>query len=506
MVASNSYETGLTPDGSLWLEVRQAGRVHVFCCARDDERAIVLGSLPRADIHVAALGMAPVHLHFEREGALLLLAPSYHAEVRVNSMLARGPVALPAHAIVEFSGLRIEVLVHSTRPKSADTPSPDIPERESGIAYIAALPTDTQTTKLALEAYPRVDNVQGGIETSENLVDINHEALRTQRIVRGEPDYQTTQVMERLQVVTDAIPVQAQQTMRMERVSPEAFRFPTVEVTPVIETRRLKPVEVAAAAPKQDISAPPPPEVPSSPAALGWQETTAFDLESLRSELAPTPLPAAKVATAPTPRPPSPPAPATTSAPMSGKSSPPPARSVRARPGVLGRALMRLGEHAKARPAAVAGAGLCISIALALTLVGLTQVVGGGRSALATPHPSAGSASMPAHTEPPTSSAAVQPEATAPTPSTSTAVAIAADAPKPLTSQRAPSPTASPMALAAAHLVAGRYVEARAAYAALSASHPENLAYQSMSRLLERRTGPSCNGLGASSSCPEIVP
>jgi hypothetical protein len=502
MVALNDYEDGLGPEGLLWLEVRHGGRAHTFCCAPAEERAIVLGSLPHADIRVAGLAIAPVHFHFERDGDRLVVVPGYNAELRVNAMLARGPVALPGHAVLEFSGIRIEAFVHSRRPESADAPSLDIPERESGIAYLSALPTETQTTKLALEAYPHVDNIQAGIETCENPLGRNDEISRTQRIVRSEHDHQTTEVMERLEVITAPIPAQPQHTVRMERVSPDALRRPVVEATPVIETRRIQPAAIVTGGAQE--SAPPPKEIPSSPAGLGWQETTAFDLDSLREDLAATSAPVVTATVASTAPPPQ--TMPVSSLPTSDKSSLPLMRRIPApRPSALGRVVTRLGEHAKTRPAMVAGGGLGASVAFALILVGLAHVFG--------PGPKAAPSLVPTST----TSVAV-PVAIATTPTLQADVAglptlpkvaepVAASASSKLSEpQRAAAPSASPEAVAAAHLMAGRHLEARAAYAELSAVHPENPAYQIMTRLLEKRTGPSCGNRNPSPSCPEIVP
>jgi hypothetical protein len=152
----------------------------------------------------------------------------------------------------------------------------------------------------------------------------------------------------------------------------------------------------------------------------------------------------------------------------------------------------------------VVGGALAVSLALALILVGLAHVISGGHKAVLGPRSPTVSSAIAAIAPAPTTSATQAPTrgaAVAP----SIVVAIAPDAPKPAAVQRGAAPT-MPGALAVAHLLAGRYVEARAAYAELCSAHPENLAYQTMSRLLERRTSALCNGPNASFSCPEIVP
>lgn len=490
-----------SPQRSLWLEVHHDGRAHVFCCAPNEERAIVLGSLPRADIRVAGPGISPVHFHFEREGDRIVLVPTYNAEVRVNSMLVQGPVPIPEHALVEFGGIRIEAFVRLTPPERVDYPSLDIPDRESGISYLAALPTDTQTTKLALAAFPRVENVQAAIKTRETPLEFRSDVSQTRRIERLAPELQTTQVMERLQVVTAAIPAPGQHTVRMERVSSEAFRPTTVEPTPVIEAHRLRPVSAVAAPAAEPPLAPPPPEIPSSPAGLGWQETTAFDLDGLKADLAPTPLPQPK-------GPPQVvvpqaavhvPAPA-----VKEMSTPPLTRSVRPPPSSrFSRAMSRVGERAKVQPVAVGVVALGAAVALALLMLGVAHVLRGAPRATATPHAQAAATAKPPNAAKGAGTTPSEtPRAATATP---TSAAIASTPPSPPRTERSAVPENALAAAAASHLVAGRYVEARAAYAELGSAHPENPAYQAMSRLLDRRTSGACSGAHATASCPEVV-
>jgi hypothetical protein len=475
---------------TLWLVVDYDGRAHIFELAAGPERAIVVGSLPHADVRVNALGIAPVHFHFEREGAQLLLVPAYEAEVRVNSMLARGPQPIANHAVVEFSGIRLEATIHLTRPEYTPLPSLDIPERERGIQYLSALPSDTQTTKLALEAFPLVENLQAGIDTRELSLEQAALWTQTQRIERIDPPVQTTHVMERLQVAAALPQAIAQQTQRMERVAPETFFAPRAERTPVMEVRPVRPVPVPGAA--EEPIAPPPPEIPSSPAGLGWQDTTAFDLDGLKADL---------VAQTP-PAPPAAKAERQQSSPAPPPSSPPPAeRSVRSPASRAPlRAVERLGTYAKAHPAAVGASALGAALGLALAMVGVAHVVSGPSKSSPRPTTAHNTAAATATATP----AAVPPLAPA---SEAAAVTLASTPPTPTTIQQ-PSgsvPTTLPTT-ATGHLVAGRYVEASAAYTELCAAQPANPAYLALAHLLEKRTSGACSGANAAPSCPEIVP
>lgn len=494
-----------SPQRSLWLEVHHDGRSHVFCCAPNEERAIVLGSLPRADIRVSGLGIAPVHFHFERNGDRIMLVPTYNAEVRVNAILVRGPVPIPQHAVVEFAGIRLEALVRATPPERVDYPSLDIPDRESGISYLAALPTDTQTTKLALDPFPRVENLQAAIETRETPLESRADISRTQRIERLAPDLQTTHVMERLQVVTAAIPAPGQHTARMERVAPETFRAAAVEPTPVIGTHRLRRVPTVAVEAAEPPLSPPPPEIPSSPAGLGWQETTAFDLDGLKADLAPTPVPQLKAQQQGSTPPLSGPAMPAPPRAAGERSRPPLTRSVRPPPSSgFARAVSWLGERTKAQPVAMATIALGVAVTLALLMVGVSHVVGRDPRTSASSHAQAIDPAKPNEvltgiTRAPTPKAPVIDTPAVP-------VAIALTPPSPVSAEPRGGDQGSVLATtAAAHLVAGRYVEARAAYAELASAYPKSPAYQAIGRLLERRTSDACTGTRATLSCPEIV-
>lgn len=187
------------------------------------------------------------------------------------------------------------------------------------------------------------------------------------------------------------------------------------------------------------------------------------------------------------------------------KSSPPPTRSVRPKPpSGFGRALSRIGVRTKAQPVAVATIALGAAVTLALLMVGVSHVVGRDPRTSASSHAQAIDAARPNET--------LTGASPAPTPkkpvadALPTSVAIAPTPPSPASAeQRGGSPGTALAATAAAHLVAGRYVEARAAYAEIGNAHPENRAYRAMSRLLDRRISSACSGAGAVPACPEIV-
>jgi hypothetical protein len=147
---------------------------------------------------------------------------------------------------------------------------------------------------------------------------------------------------------------------------------------------------------------------------------------------------------------------------------------------------------------------LGVAVTLAVLMVGVSHVVGRDPRASASSHAPTSDAAKPNET--PTG---VTPTTTPEAPAIETppaSVAIAPTPPSPASAeQRGGAPDAALVTAAASHLVAGRYVEARATYAELGSTHPENPAYRAMSRLLDRRTSSACSGAGAVPACPEIV-
>lgn len=486
----NGNEANLS-DGTFWLVVNHETRTYVFELAADAERAIVVGSLKRADVPVSGPGVAPVHFHFEREGQKLLLVPAYNAEVRVNSKLARGPQPISGHAVVEFADLRLEAAIHVTRPEYTPLPSLDILDRESGIQYLSALPSDTQTTRLALEPFTPIENIQAGIDTRALPLEQASLWTHTQRIERVDPALQTTQVMERLKVTPVPVQAIAQQTQRMERLAPETFFSPKGERTPVMEVRPVRPVPVATTVAEPRVE-PPPPEVPSSPAQLGWQDTTAFDLDGLKADLT------ARVAASAAPTV-SPPEPAFSAPTVPTGSAPPVVRSTRPPPSRAPvRAVERVGTYAKARPIAAGARALGAAVGLALVMVGVSHIVAGPRSARPTAAHVAAAAT--------TSTASATLSAATPSPEP-TAVKLASTPPTPPALERpGPASPAVVPSIATGHLLGGRYVEACAAYHELAAARPANPAYLAMASLLEKRTSSTCSGAAPAPSCPEIMP
>jgi hypothetical protein len=100
-----------------WLEIRLEGVLHGFALPPDGTPAIVVGSLPGANLQVARPGVAALHFHIEREGSILWVVPAYGAgDLRVNAMRIASPHPLPIRALIEFSDVRLETFYTAAAP------------------------------------------------------------------------------------------------------------------------------------------------------------------------------------------------------------------------------------------------------------------------------------------------------------------------------------------------------------------------------------------------------
>lgn len=93
---------------TLWLSLRLGHQNWLFEFCEGDERAIVVGRFPRANVHVDRRGVAPIHFHFERDGDRILLIPGYRDELLVNGLPIDGAHALEPSSRIEFARLELE--------------------------------------------------------------------------------------------------------------------------------------------------------------------------------------------------------------------------------------------------------------------------------------------------------------------------------------------------------------------------------------------------------------
>lgn len=140
----------------IWLELRWHGGNRVFELDADEERAIVIGSQSTADLRIDRPGVAPVHLHFERDGSGICLFPGQR--LQLNAVPISAVTRIRARAVIEFSSVALEAIVHSERPagfeQQAECPPAGRPyDRE----HIGAVPDGADTTRIARPAQAPVD-------------------------------------------------------------------------------------------------------------------------------------------------------------------------------------------------------------------------------------------------------------------------------------------------------------------------------------------------------------
>ena len=136
----------------LILEIRVRGCSHVYELRGGEERAVTVGSSPRADLQLTEPGIAPVHFHFEREADEVWLIPTASAgRLRVNSNRIHGRCQLGRRAVLEWGGLTVEVRV--TRKAGSSRPCLETQSFElamDGVDYVKRLPEEGDTTVLGL--------------------------------------------------------------------------------------------------------------------------------------------------------------------------------------------------------------------------------------------------------------------------------------------------------------------------------------------------------------------
>ncbi len=112
MYSARISEQDATNDNSLWIELRIDGVARTFELDAAETRAVAVGSLLRADLHIDRPGVAPVHFHIEREHDALWIVPAYGArDLRVNAARLTGPKQLDGQAVIEFSSVRIDARI-----------------------------------------------------------------------------------------------------------------------------------------------------------------------------------------------------------------------------------------------------------------------------------------------------------------------------------------------------------------------------------------------------------
>ena len=138
----------------IWLEIRLDDTTWLFELKAGEERAVVVGSHPRADVRIGRPGVAAMHFHFEREDDAVLLIPGYQAALRVNSVKAPEPCRLDPRATIEFRGGSLEIVTHREVPSNVEAMNSEdsAVHRPSSTEYLEGLPDETDPTGIGVAA------------------------------------------------------------------------------------------------------------------------------------------------------------------------------------------------------------------------------------------------------------------------------------------------------------------------------------------------------------------
>lgn len=155
----------------LWLELRLDDEAWLFELRAGEERAVVVGSHPTADVHVARQGVASTHFHFERERDGIVVVPGYRAALIVDHLPAPEPTAISKEARVEFCGALLKATVHDVPPLHMLLQARHGTDRMMrGPDYLERLPEDWDTTVVGVAAVATASS-PGEQASSDSIAD-----------------------------------------------------------------------------------------------------------------------------------------------------------------------------------------------------------------------------------------------------------------------------------------------------------------------------------------------
>jgi hypothetical protein len=115
MTANHSPESQRYTPNPVWLIVRQRDKTHSFELAPWSHRCVVVGSCADADVRVET--DAPVAFYLERQEDGVLLTPAYvDSTLRVDARKVTRPQLVQGQALVEFSGLQMQLQISPFPP------------------------------------------------------------------------------------------------------------------------------------------------------------------------------------------------------------------------------------------------------------------------------------------------------------------------------------------------------------------------------------------------------
>ncbi|HWU31219.1 MAG TPA: FHA domain-containing protein, partial [Marmoricola sp.] len=158
------------PNLAVFVELSSSESIRVATFAPYGEWAFVVGSAPRADLHIDKAGVAPVQFHIERSEGGVWLIPGYGiADLRVNANCVVGPMPLDERNVIEFCGVRLEAVVHDGEGFAADSDSfttNEIDVSRFRSSYSLELPEDNELTLPAMPVTPGPSVVTGTVNAA----------------------------------------------------------------------------------------------------------------------------------------------------------------------------------------------------------------------------------------------------------------------------------------------------------------------------------------------------
>ncbi|MGC4068895.1 MAG: hypothetical protein QM784_30480 [Polyangiaceae bacterium] len=494
-----------TADEPLWLLIEGAERPLCFEFPPHAHTNLIVGSSSKAAVRVP--GSPPVACFIERDGSSIWLTPAaLDVEVRLDHLTVSAKQRLFTQSVLELAGTKLKLTVRDTPPTlRADAlqgpvatvtiePCPVNPTSPAGQAPSPPSMLSLKTVELSpMFRPPEPDGAP--VAPPETKLQPRPQPSAPVRF--------TVKTVELAPLEGSPTQVTAPETPAVAEAAVKFDPHRTIEIAPVREP--LAP----SSSKLKDVKAPLVPVVtsPQAPLVKVLSDTTEFEVpvmmtpskpardvrETSRENEAAAAMPSspkAKAVVAPE-RPEQ----------VASVSSAPVKQLAR------GGLLERLGLLAKARPVLVLGSAALGALVLVLFFASVAKLLAPKASAGTQAQPvearraPAASASVVASTMP-TLEAARPIDARNPT-----ASEPVASVPIALTQTVAAGPAPADVSPAVGHLFAGRLVEAEHSYRELASRYPAEPAFQSIARILARRSSPACRGASPSkSSCPSVKP
>lgn len=487
-------------DESLWLVVGRDKRAQCFELRANIHKAIVVGSSRDADVQIP--GAPPVAFFLERDGHGIWLIPAYsESELRIDAKQVYAQTRIFRRAIVEFSDARLELELRDTPPTlRTDSLRPGDGNISDPVSVASCLrPNNETATTIIAQSTVLAAMRQSVTKSLAPQKPVSPLALPTKTIEMGPIDFDapfddttvrisanpsSTQPLEpeALPLIPAAI-IDPSDTPFSDLLDHSVATPPTTQIAERpsnVKTRELGPIGSSHVhnrgkfeTLRQTVSIQITPDKKAS-------DTTDFEVPMLGSPTIFGPTGAHL--------------PENSSSPIGATNAP----KFRAFLPIT-TVLARLGEMTTRRPIAVLATAGMGSLVLVGFLVAVSHLIGFGRYPKPSSHAASSVTAAATTVLAPELPRVDLPSSTA-VPSPATAPTTEAEAPTTISDGDTPETS-----LAVGHLFAGRLPEAAQAYRDLATRHPNDLAFQAASRILTRRTAPTCSATNNTrTSCPSV--